>query len=247
MIVAQKTKPLYGIALADYRYRRRARRENFGRSAKHTSDKIYRCAAKYSRTQPMSRTKRELLVRMVNLAIRRGYNAALSLSLTDLARRGGMSLNSARSAIRWITSNGWARMLRAGRGRGNVSVYQMDLPAMMRSLAPDMAVAVGGEFVSIQGEIGEVAKRCKNAGAYIKDKTQRLKSGWVWRVRYASTIGFAETVVNILAGKASAIRDAVSGERKPSELAPPASKTTGGAQYHPEFEYQTELEWLSLS
>lgn len=221
---------LNAVQLLDYRYRRRQRRECFGRSAKHTADKVYRCTAKFSRTERMSRTRRELLVRLVNLAIRRGYNANLPLSLPDLAKRGGMALNSARTAIRWIVGNGWAKLVRAGRGRGNVSVYRMDLPAMMRSLAPDLALTVGGEYATIEGETGALAKRCKNVGTYIRDKTQRWKSGGFWQVRYAQTIGFAESVVAILAGRAMPGSGVVASSAQRSEWDHPAKPTSGDAQ-----------------
>lgn len=228
---------LNAVQLLDYRYRRRQRRECFSRGAKHQADKIYRSVARYSRTELMTPTRRELLVRLVNLAIRRGYNADLPLSLPDLARRGGMALNSARSAIRWIVSQGWAKLLQAGKGRGNVSVYRMDLPAMLRSLSPELAVQVGGEYASIDGETGTVAdrksaaaKRCKSAVAYIRDKTQRRNGGGFWQLRNASTLGFAESVVMILAGKAVAGVAALMGRSDPCQTEPLAKPTTVGAQ-----------------
>ncbi len=184
---------------AELRSRRRwmKRQRNFRRTITHCEALIYRRAVKNSRRVDMTKSVRATLAKLVNLALHHGADRALRLSLPAIAEKVGLSLSTARKAVRWFLSRGWVHARQDGTGRGHTTAYVVDLGSVLADLDPGASVTNGAEFVTINGETGQ-NKGC-NFASPIKRTNNHAR--WAFRVDGDRSIGFLEGLALRLAAR----------------------------------------------
>lgn len=191
--------PLSHVWGAEHRSRRRwmKRHRNFRHTITHCEALIYRRAVKNSRRVAMTKSIRSTLAKLVNLSLHHGPDRALRLSLQSIADKVGLSLSTARKAVRWFQSKGWVHARQDGTGRGHTTAYVVDLGAVLGDLDPGAAVTNGAEFVTIDGETGQ-NKGC-NFASPIKRTNNHAR--WAFRVDGDWSLGFLEGLALRLAAR----------------------------------------------
>ncbi|WP_397586787.1 hypothetical protein [Sphingobium fuliginis] len=173
-------------------------------SAAFAEQTIYRRIAKHGSAIKLTDSQRAVLIKFVNLWFyHRGKSGAIEYSQDDFNASLDLSDRAIRGAIGRLMELGIVIRIAGGVGRGNVSVYGVDLTKLQEVLAPEAAIQCAGETVSLHGEI----KVARSRPSYRDNKYRSDFPSRVWfvvRLRKAIDWTALGTVLRRIAANARA-------------------------------------------